>query len=130
MCSSKIYNLFNFQATLDFEIDWLCEKETIKRYFKREVLSLIEKGEIEVGEENGEPCANCYVYKANCGNHMKSKAYTFEELKKSGSVWFLRLFPEMSALDFARCSLENYNCAIRNWHERIEFFSWNQESAE
>jgi hypothetical protein len=130
MCNSRVFNINNFQPALDFDVDWSSEKECIRRYFKREVLPLLEKGLRECGLYEGKPCANCYIYQAVCSHHESTRMYSFEDIKSSNSAWVLCLLPSMSYLDFVKYNPQLHNDLASNWYQRMDTFKWGLELAD
>lgn len=108
------------------ETCWTSEREQIKLYFKREILSLIEKGERYCGIEPSGPCPNCYCYKEICHFHEELGYVTFEELKKAKNDINLIINPLLSYYDYNKITGDLYIKIYSNWRERINTFIWNQ----
>jgi len=114
-------------ASVDFDIAWSSEKETIKRAFRREVLPLIEKGLRDCGIEDGFACPNCYSYESICSFHEEVREVSFEELKSQRTCWTLTVMRELDYFDHKRIDGDAFVALYQNWKERIERLSWGQE---
>lgn len=114
----------NWYNTMD--ICWSSKSEQIKSYFRREVLSLIEKGERLCGVDPSGPCPNCYAYKEICHFHEEIVYVSFDELKKHKNDTILIINPLLSYYDYSKISGEMYMKIYTNWRDRINTFSYNQ----
>ena len=127
MCNSyRVYDVRNAISNmhLDFDIVWSSPKETIRRYFQREVLVFIEKGVRECGFDENGPCPNCYVYEEVCAEHYDVKDCSYQELLDSRVSWIHVVFRDMNYFEFTKFTPALFRAAIANWHERMDHFSW------
>lgn len=115
---------------LDFDIVWSSEKETIRRYFQREVLVFIEKGVRECGFDTVGPCPNCYAYEHICEYHEEVKECSYQELKNSIESWIHVVFKDMDYMDFQRFTPADFEKAMANWKQRMDVFKWAGLGAE
>lgn len=123
------YSIYSLWKNRD--IEWSSEEETIKRYFKREVLSIIDKGFKICGVctdkklEVEYPCPNCYSYNL-CDFHDEYKEFSFEDLKKSKKHTLLIIMNNLDYFDYKYIDGNLYVKIYKNWRERIETFIKNQ----
>ncbi len=120
-----------FLPIVDVEVDWSSEKEKLKRTFKREVLSKVEKLNRECGfDSNGNICAYCYMHDEVCSHHKTTKEVSFEEFKENGNSWLLTAFSNLDVFDFKAFSPSFYfDTLLPHWFAIQDSFEWNQETA-
>ena len=112
-------------SVVDYEVNWSCEREVLKRSFQRDVLPLIERGIRYVGIEDGQGCANCYSYGDICSFHEETGFVDFENIR-SGCT--LTIFMQaLNFFEFKKISGDEYVTMYNNWRERIATFGWNQD---
>lgn len=121
-----------FLPIFDADVEWSSEKETMRRAFRREVLSKVEKLNRVCGiEANGDICANCYMHEEVCFHHEKLEVVSFEEFKKNGNSWLLTAYPNLDVFDFKAFSPAFYfEVLLKHWVALQETFAWNQEKAQ
>jgi hypothetical protein len=106
------------------EVDWSCEKETIKRNFQRDVLPLIEKGVRFVGIDDGQGCPNCFMYEEICHHHEEFGFVSFDEIKENCVLSVI--MPNLNFFEFKRMTGDDYVVIYNHWREILHTFCQNQ----
>ena len=116
-------------SALDDERYWSSPLEQLKLVFSREVLPKIEKGVRKVGlDDDGSFCANCYYYGvsyAGCMHHDDFVYINWEQFKKNGNSWIVKVFPTIEVTTYFQVKTDDFGKLIEHHHQVMEVIKWN-----
>jgi len=121
-------------SALDDERYWNSPMEQWKLVFSREVLVKIEKGVRKVGlDEDGSFCANCYLYGvsyAGCMHHDDFVYVDWEQFKKNGNSWIVKVFPTIEVITYFQVKSDEFVKLITHHRQVMELIDWNTHDSD